>query len=599
MVLKKNTGSYIRSINIVCMVYNKMKTPLFLDNRRKIKRGLEMEDMNTAPKKLVLLIVCVSIIIALPGAGRADVNLPEVLEVWLTSTAGGGSLCVGCSQIPIPSEIREYYAGRSFKPVWSDEAGVDRLAFDYIEELSQSDIHGLTAEDYYYGCLRKWAEKQIAATASGGSPPLEETAAMEILLTSSFYRYGRHLAYGMIKSDASRSAASSMNNDIDILKLLNDLELHRDVNAALRLIAPPHPDYWLLAETGAKLKRIIDSGGWPQLSRKALRLKKGKESEEVGLLRKRLLISGDMLFDNNENNMLFDDDAEIALKMFQARHGLEESGEVDSATLRELNVPAEKRYWQVLANLERLRWLPHNLGDRYVVVNIASFTLKAFDEGREALEMRVVIGKPQTKTPVFSDTIEYVEINPWWYVPTSILPEINRDNLARKGYETVGETGIRQRPGPGNALGNIKFIFPNHYNVYLHDTPSKSLFKRNYRAYSHGCVRVEKPLDLALFLLKDNPEWDAEKIKKQIKTRKTARISINQLADVHLTYLTAWVGEEGELQFRNDLYRRDHGLAKTIANRQTHRTSADSKAELQACRQISASPRVTYGNKAN
>jgi len=264
------------------------------------------------------------------------------------------------------------------------------------------------------------------------------------------------------------------------------------------------------------------------------------------------------------------------VQRFQRLHGLEPNGKVDAPTLAELDIPAAARVQQIQVNLERWRWLPNDFGQRYIKVNIPEFKMQLIDGGKTALEMRVVVGKAQqNRTPVFSDKMDYLELNPYWNIPTDIVkneiePGIAQDPnyLERKNMEVVtagGEPRYRQRPGSDNALGQVKFMFPNQFDIYLHDTPADHLFAKAERDFSHGCIRLEKPLDLADYLLKDDPKWTPEAIRAAIATGEQKTVSIPRPLPVHILYFTAWVEEDGTVEFRPDVYGADAKLIQALA----------------------------------
>jgi L,D-transpeptidase YcbB len=246
---------------------------------------------------------------------------------------------------------------------------------------------------------------------------------------------------------------------------------------------------------------------------------------------------------------------------------------VGKATLAELNQRPEDHVRQIEVNLERWRWLPHDLGRRYVLVNIAAFRLEAVEDGRLALPMRVIVGKPYTRTPMFSSEMNAVILNPSWYVPRSIavnelLPKARKDPsyLARENYEILPGGRIRQRPGPQNALGRIKFVFPSRFDVYLHDTPARTLFSRTVRTFSHGCIRIEKPLELAVWVLRDDPRWNEASILAGIAAGRERSVPLPQKdpVRVHVAYWTAWVGDDETLRLGPDVYRRDAEVARLL-----------------------------------
>jgi murein L,D-transpeptidase YcbB/YkuD len=307
-----------------------------------------------------------------------------------------------------------------------------------------------------------------------------------------------------------------------------------------------------------------------------LPLRAGRRAPEVSALRARLLAEGD-LRDTvpAANSDLFDKAVSSALKRFEARHGLKPDGLLDKAAVEAMTVPVEQRIRQVELSLERWRWLSPSLADRFVLVNIAGFELHGFDGGRDVLRMRVVTGSAaRTPTPVFGRAMTHVVFRPYWNVPTSIaeaeiMPAVYRDPgyLRRKNMELVrgaGGTQLRQRPGPGNALGLVKFLLPNPFGVYLHDTPEDALFAQPRRDKSHGCVRVEKPAELARFALAGAPEWTPARIRTAMARGGDQHVALPEPLPVFITYLTAWADADGVTRFFPDVYEHDAAQQKLL-----------------------------------
>ncbi len=346
-----------------------------------------------------------------------------------------------------------------------------------------------------------------------------------------------------------------------------------------------------------RYRRIERGGGWPTVEEGDL-LRPGARDPRVEVLREHLALAGDLPGAARVAMRpdLLDEDVSKALLRYQARHGLEPTGELDQATIMAMAVPIEERIRSLLVNLERLRLLhAEDLGDLHVWVNVPAFEVTLVEGGRPVGSMRAVVGTLRRRTPTFSDRIEYLEVNPSWVVPASIvwariLPRAMEDPgwLARGGFELRGPRGrvdprsidwvavaeegrfpyeVRQRPGPGNAMGRVKFMFPNEHGVYLHDTPERALFGSHRRAFSFGCVRVERPKALARFLMRGLPEERLAKVERMIAgegPRHTHRVDLERPIPVHLVYVTAWVDEWGVAHFREDLYRLDSRLFERL-----------------------------------
>jgi murein L,D-transpeptidase YcbB/YkuD len=280
------------------------------------------------------------------------------------------------------------------------------------------------------------------------------------------------------------------------------------------------------------------------------------------------------------------------VQQFQLDNGLKSDGVVGKKTFTALNIPLEYRIKQLIINMERWRWLPENLGSRYIYVNIADYNLKLYEDNQVIMQMKTIVGKEQRSTPVFSDTIKYLVINPYWYVPKSIavedkLPLIKEDYsyLKENNYSLFQYTGnnkleeidpaevnwpkidednfnylLRQNPGDNNALGRIKFMFPNKFSIYLHDTPGRYLFSENERGFSSGCIRIEKPIDLAEYLLNDQEKWNRENIEEEMENDKEKTVYLKNPIKIYLQYNTAWIDSFGRLNFREDIYKRDQKI---------------------------------------
>ena len=382
--------------------------------------------------------------------------------------------------------------------------------------------------------------------------------------------------------------------NVDVSSVLEQALRKKQIREALMRLRPGQSSYAKLRQALAQYRGLLVKGESPRVSTGAS-LKKDMKSERVMELRKRLAASGDLDAATAEGGDLFDDRLEEAVTVFQKRHGLKNDGIVGPVTLAALNVPLKHRTRQLELNLERLRWIFGNPEQRSIVVNIANFELDVIENGKSVLSMKVVVGKPFQRTPVFTAKMTHLVLNPSWNVPDSIarkeiLSKIKDDPsyLAEQKMRVLRERGFReyeinpetidwsqvtantlsykfrQEPGPLNPLGQIKFMFPNRFDVYLHDTPSKRLFSENVRTFSHGCTRIEKPIELAEYLLRDAPGWTKEKLLSSIEEGSEQKVLIPQPLNVHFLYLTAWVDEEGALQFRNDIYKRDPLLDEAL-----------------------------------
>lgn len=359
----------------------------------------------------------------------------------------------------------------------------------------------------------------------------------------------------MEKQDALALADSLIN------KKHKDNRYFEDVNAS----------YAGLKEKLKQYHDIAVQGGWQPINTSVKTLKKGKTAPEIALIKRRLHVSGDLTI--NDTTQIFNDTLEMAVMNFQTRHGYKPDGIITAALIKEMNVPVEKRVQQILMNMDRMRWLANEPKGNLFVVNIPAFVLHVYEDGQKVFDIDVVVGKEGTNTMMFNGDLNQVVFSPHWNVPSSIvrneiLPAMDRNPnyLASQNMEITsnsegGLPSIRQKPGRGNALGRVKFLFPNSFNIYLHDTPAKSLFEKDKRAFSHGCIRVREPEKLANYVLRNQPEWTPEKIEAAMNSGVEKFVKVKDPIPVIITYYTAWVDENGQLNFREDIYGHDEKLA--------------------------------------
>ncbi len=474
--------------------------------------------------------------------------------------------------------IRTWYESSKYNPVWIKYGVPSVKAKALVKILLAAQEEALSPSDYNAAALSKMLDDGSA----------EGLARLEIGLSRSLAAYGQHLNAGRVRPKAVNREIIIYPKAMAVNKIMLAAVLTRDLPETLRTFAPQTPRYDRMRKQLAKLRYTSSKGGWVSLP-EGLLLKPGMENDAVLTLAHRLGQSGDIkgavISGNDYNDTLVD-----AVKRFQARMGLEADGVVGPGTLRVLNTPVEHRIRDIELNMERRRWMQNDYGPYYIFVNLADQVLKLVKEEKTIHTALVQVGKPYHRTPVFSDTMEYLELNPYWNVPYSIatkeyLPKLKRNPgvLARQNIEVLlgGKAvsarsipwsqysrakfpfRLRQKPGKKNALGRIKFMFPNKYNIYIHDTPSKAHFSRASRYFSHGCVRVKDPLALAEVILKSEG-WTRPKIDKIIRSGKRTVKKLKGQIPVHVAYLTAWVNKDGSVHYRNDIYGRDKILTKAL-----------------------------------
>ncbi len=331
--------------------------------------------------------------------------------------------------------------------------------------------------------------------------------------------------------------------------------------------------YFLLKQKLQLYNTIAKEGGWRTIIFTVKQIKKGTSAPTVALLKKRLQLTGDMT--GTDSTTIFNDSLVSAVKNYQRHNGLKPSGIVTDTLIRALNVPVDKRVQQLIININRMQWMATKQESNYITVNIPEFMLYAFENNSKVFEMPVVVGKEGAHTTMFNGNLDQIVFSPFWNIPASIvkneiLPKMKTDPnyLKTKNMEIVGKNDtlptIRQLPGKDNALGKAKFLFPNRYDIYFHDTDAKDIFKKDVRAVSHGCIRLADVEKMANYLLKDNKSWTAEKIKAALNSGKEQYVKLNPAMPVTITYFTAWVDENGQLNFRDDIYNNDKKISQMM-----------------------------------
>lgn len=466
-------------------------------------------------------------------------------------------------------DLRRLYASTNHAPIWLRPGGI-KMAHSLLEVLQAADEHGLNPEAYHVASIKRLLEAH--------SLDHEHAVGLELLLSDAFIAYATRLLYGLDQSHEDWEDGDPVTL---LLQAVNDV----GIKAAFSAMIPSFPGYVALKQALAHYRKMAFQGGWPTVP-DGPSMHFGDDGERVLLLRRRLMASGDL----NPHAMVherFDKALEAAVRRFQMRHGLAADGVVGPKTLQALNRPVEWRIQQILLNLDRIRSLPLHLGKRFLLVNVAGFYMEAWEDSQKVFTSPVIVGRQARQTPQFRARMTYMVINPFWVVPRRIavedlLPVFRQDPKAlqekgfhvysiQNGEQEVDPTTIdwsklgpdffpyliKQEPGPLNALGRIKFIFPNSYHIYLHDTPARELFSHEVRSFSSGCIRVMHPIELAEILLKEDPKWDKSKILSAIESGKRKVVRLPAPVPVYIVYWTAWADENGRVHFRNDVYGRD------------------------------------------
>ena len=468
----------------------------------------------------------------------------------------------------ITDQVRRFYKLQNYQLIWIDGSRPSARYEELVTVLGAAEEHGLPPELYRTSIDTPGPDADVKTTAT-------------------FFRYFLHLTGGRLDPHALQRVWTLRPQKADLVEALSDGVSQRNLAAVMERLQPTQPEYRDLQRALGRYRAIAAEGGWPPVE-PAVRLKSGAESPVVATLRRRLAIEGDLDLSREAGPVSrFDDTVVNALKRFEERHRLKPDGILDRETVAALNVPVDDRIRTIELNMERWRWLPDAMPDRYLLVNVPDFRLEAIEQGKTVMDMRVVVGAPDNKTPIFADEMTHVVFSPYWNVPPSIaeeetIPRAATDPgfLERNNMEVVSPSGnvvdaaavdwsaakgyrIRQRPGRGNALGGVKFVFPNNFDVYLHDTNATALFDRIERGLSHGCVRVEEPHKLAQYVLRDLAEWTPEAIAAAMTSGQEKHVKLKTPIPVYIVYKTAWV-HEGGVRFLKDLYGHDAGQAAIL-----------------------------------
>ena len=481
----------------------------------------------------------VALICTVPAAAQTDVTS------YLRALERTGALTIAGDPICATGALQNFYRRRNDVPAWSETN-----AASLLRATQRSEEEGLDAQPYHVDAIAK---------TSG--------AERDILLTDAFLLYGTHLLQGRTDPYSLNPAWCIEPRKLDLPAVLQAALDDQTVEQSLARLAPRSDGYTRLRAALAEYREVAANGGWPAID-PGPTLRKGNKGVRVQQLAERLGLQIDV----------FNDDLALRVHRFQSHHGLSADGVAGPATLRELNVPVAQRIEQVSANMERWRWMPDTLGETHVMVNIAAFELIVVDRGQTVMTMKTIVGKQFRTTPFFPAQIRNIVFNPYWNVPDKIADEelwpkqrLDPGYFAREHYEVV-DGRVRQTPGPWNSLGQIKFDMPNRFTVYLHDTPARSLFSAETRTFSHGCIRLEKPRDLAIWMLHDQPQWTPEAIDAAIAAGKERWVTLKTPVPVYVLYWTAFIADDGDLEFRRDVYARDADLIAALHQSQRPRS---------------------------
>ncbi|MBX0289377.1 L,D-transpeptidase family protein [Hymenobacter sp. HSC-4F20] len=506
---------------------------------------------------------------------------------------------------------KKFYRERGFRLGWFRNHEVVPQAKTLLAVINKAADEGLDPNDYKTKDFNKlFASLEAAQSDSTKRNALEKE--IDVALSGTYFNYASDFYRGTVDPRAVKAIDWKVKrNKIKLHKALMTILKERESIYGYYDFEPLHPEYDRLKKALAEYREIQRNGGWPTIPA-GTRLVPGTSSPAVTALSARLLGQnaataatatpavavankpGSAVPATTASAPAYTPELVAAVKEFQQQNGLKADGVVAGETLRLLNIPVNQRIDQIMLNMERWRWIPKKFEPSYLLVNIPEYTLHVVEEGKEAFTMPVIVGKTLNATPVFSDKMEFVVLAPYWNVPYSIIDKELRNKLAAdphgtldrldmevvKGWgakatpvdpssinwsnltEKTWKYTLRRRPGPKNDLGDVKFIFPNSQDIYLHDTPHDELFSQTKRGFSHGCVRVAEPIKLAEYLLRNKPGWDRTAIMDTIAGRREKYVTLPEKLPVYLVYFTTWVDEAGKVHFRDDIYGHDKALAK-------------------------------------
>lgn len=472
--------------------------------------------------------------------------------------------------------VRSFYNTRNYQFAWFSSNGLTEQAkgFWNLHDYHTTYKHDTTLHDK---TLARRMDNLIAEENPKFSANDKTTINTELTLTEHFIQYMlNNYEEGFVKRKEMERFVPRKKEDAMYLADSLLTKKHKDN----RYFEDVNERYKALKTELGKYYNIAKAGGWPIITASAKSLKPNTASPAVALLKKRLTITGDM--PAGDTSQLFTDTLLSGIKNFQQRFGYTPDGKITDGLIKDMNVPVQQRIQQLVINLERMRWMPVEPVGNLILVNIPEFVLHVYEGKRKAFDMNVVVGKEGHNTTMFNGDLNQVVFSPYWNVPPSIvkneiLPKLasNPGYLESQNMEQVGMEGglpkIRQRPGPDNALGRVKFLFPNSFNIYFHDTNAKGIFSKDKRAYSHGCIRLEEPEKMAQYLLRNEAGWDAGKVEEYLNSPTEKFVRLKNAVPVVITYYTAWVDDRGQLNFRDDIYNhdRDLGVKMFSGNQQT------------------------------
>jgi murein L,D-transpeptidase YcbB/YkuD len=519
---------------------------------------------------------------------------PHITDVLSQAEAPVLLQLPGGDTLNLSAPVVAFYRQRGYRQAWTDYDEILDRGWTLLRAMEASSADGLDPAQYRYDVAHRLVQEVEGDSIAETAEPAQMAIA-DMVLSEVFGRYANHVAGGIIDPTGSGIEWRIPKDTVDVGALLTRLADDEDPAAIVASLRPGAPQYALLMDALARYTEILAQGGWQEVP-SDVQDEIGERGPAVAVLRQRLIAEADaeearLATAGNAQPDVFDESLKQALEHFQERHSIDADGAVGPATLEQLNTSAEQRVQQLRLNLDQWRWLPDDLGDRYILVNVAGFEMELVENDSVLIAMDVVVGQEGWETPIFQDTLESIVVNPYWNVPSGImadevLPAIQRDPdyLARNNMEVLrgdrvvdassidwsqvsGNTNyrVRQKQGPDNALGQVKFLFPNENDIYLHDTPARAPFNASNRAFSHGCIRLERPLELARILLDRTTETPSSRLDDLLARDGEQWIRVTEPVPVYILYFTAWAADDGSVRFHPDVYERDERLNERAA----------------------------------
>ena len=455
-------------------------------------------------------------------------------------------------------DIYTFYRNRKYAYAWFDENGLIEPANNLYNRINNIGEEGLPDKIPYKENFTGLME----AAANENKP----SDSLDLMLTCQYLTYANYVWQGLSEKNAKSIEWLLPRKKLTYAQLLDSLANNQALTKE-----PVYRQYYLLKDYLKKYRDIESQKSLPVIITDKKKLGLGDSGTVVSNIRQWLFIMGDLAANNNSN--VFDAALQEGIKQFQNRNGMKDDGIIGLPVIAEMNVPIAKRIESIMINMERSRWVPEKIKEDYLLINIPEYKLHVIEDEKPVFNMNVVVGKSQNKTVIFNGDLKYVVFSPYWNIPASILknetlPAIKRNPnyLASHNMEWNGGN-VRQKPGPNNSLGLVKFLFPNTHAIYLHDTPSKSLFNESNRAFSHGCIRLAEPKKLASYLLRNDANWNESSITAAMNSGREKTVTLSRTIPVFIAYFTTWVNKDGKINFRKDVYSRDSRLAKMILDK--------------------------------